>query len=109
MSQTQPTIIPGLFSLHEAVEILDEARDALSDEYCSKDDITNFYQILHKVQTFNYTQCQSDSNYKPKVIVVEVFIQQINHSFYLRNLRDWMVVVKVPKPSCWRLNLSEPS
>ena len=74
---SQPSIIPGLFTLHEAVEILDEARDALSDEHCSKDDITNFYQILHKVQTFNYTQCQSDSNYKPKVIVVEVFIQQI--------------------------------
>ena len=64
--------IPGLFSLHEAIEILSNVRNELSDEYCSQDDINNFYQLLDQVQTFDITEHQSDSKYKPKTIVVEV-------------------------------------
>ena len=66
--------IPGLFSLHEAVEILTNVKNNLSDEYCSQDDINNFYKILDHVQTFNFTQHQSNSKYKPLTIVVEVIV-----------------------------------
>ena len=59
--------IEGLFTKDEAIQILRETRPKLSSEYCSQQDLDEFYKKLELVNNFH----PNDPNNKPIVIVFE--------------------------------------
>ena len=60
--------IEGLFTKSEAITVLQEARPKLSLNYCSQEELEEFYKKLDLVQDFDLRK----QDFTPKVIVLEV-------------------------------------
>ena len=68
----------GLISFKEACCLLTEARDQLSTEFCTAQDIQEFYNLLKKTEDFKF----DDYEYQPRVVVLEVtFIYSVKYEF----------------------------
>lgn len=65
--------IEGLFTKSEAIQVLQEARPKLSLNYCSQQELEEFYNKLDLVADFQITE----QSFTPTVIVLEVTLLRI--------------------------------